>query len=91
MITPDIINCLFEFAGGYFIVVSILQLLKDKRVEGVNWQTPAFFSSWAWWNIYFYPHLDQWWSAVAAAILGVANTTWFVMLLYYKKHPGGKK
>ena len=49
----DIINSLFEICGGFFIIPSILNLLKEKKVSGVNWLTVIFFTSWGIWNLFF--------------------------------------
>lgn len=83
MTLPDILNGLFESCGGFFIGLSILKLHREKLVRGVSWTHVAFFSTWGFWNLYFYPHLDQWFSFWGGAALVAANATWLGQIVYY--------
>jgi hypothetical protein len=80
---PDLINGIFECSGGVFISMSIVKLYHDKAVRGVSWPHVAFFSSWGFWNLYFYPYLEQWLSFVGGAALVAANTIWLGQIVYY--------
>lgn len=79
----DIINAIFECSGGFFVFLSILQLIKDKRVAGVSPWCVGFFMSWGYWNMYYYPSLDQFWSGIGAIGVAITNTIWLYLLLYY--------
>lgn len=81
--SPDLVNGLLELAGAGFVGVSVRQLYIDKTVAGVSWYTPAFFSTCGWWNLYYYPGLEQWWSLGGSVGLVVANGAWMTLLLYY--------
>lgn len=81
--TPDIINGLFELFGAAFIGLSIKKLAKDKQVHGVSWIHAAFFAAWGYWNLYYYPHLDQYASFVGGIGVVAANTIWLAQLIYY--------
>jgi hypothetical protein len=83
MTLPDLINGLFESAGGFFISISIVKLHREKLVRGVSWMHVAFFSSWGFWNLYFYPYLGQWLSFAGGAFLFAANTIWLLQMCYY--------
>ena len=52
-------------------------------VRGVSWMATTFFTSWGYWNLYYYPHLDQWWSFAGGVLIVVANTLWIGMMIYY--------
>jgi len=80
---PDAVNALFEVLGALFVVGSIFKLSSDKMVRGVFWLQPTFFSFWGFWNLYFYPYLDQWVSFWAGLFMVTVNTTWLVMFFYY--------
>ena len=80
---PDIINGLFEFLGSVVLWKNVLVLNRDKGYLGVHWTTTAFFSLWGYWNIYYYPHLDQWASFAGGLSIVTANTVWLVQMLYY--------
>ena len=80
---PDLVNGLFEILGSMFIVLSINKLLKDKLVRGIHWGQVGFFTSWGFWNLYFYPHLDQWASFVGGIVLASVNAIYLALLIYY--------
>ncbi|MBL4774469.1 MAG: hypothetical protein JKY87_00210 [Mariprofundus sp.] len=80
----DKINALFEFCGFLAVLPSIVAAHKSKQIVGVSLVTPLFFAAWGYWNILFYPHLDQVWSAYAAVLLAVANSYWLVLVWKYK-------
>ncbi len=80
---PDIINGSFEILGGFAILDHCRQLYKDKMVRGASWKAVAFFTIWGYWNLFFYPHLDQWWSFRGGVFIAAANMLWIGMMLYY--------
>ena len=79
----DATNGLLELAGGFFILLSVLKLAKDKLVRGVSWVHVSFFTVWGVWNLYYYPSLDQWLSFAGGVFIVSANTVWVAMLAYY--------
>lgn len=81
--TPDMINGLFEGLGTLFILTSVVKLYNEKLVRGVSWVHMSFFMTWGFWNLYYYPHLEQWWSFVGGIGIVVANTVYVGQLLYY--------
>lgn len=83
---PDFINGSFEFLAGFFVLNHCLKVLKDKAVKGVNIISTIFFTSWGFWNLYFYPHLDQWYSFYGGLLIVTANFLWVILLLKYKNH-----
>ena len=83
-VTPDIINGLLEFGGGLFLLKNIAQLYKDKMIRGVHWMPTGYFAFWGLWNLYYYPHLEQWFSVAGGAFLVVVNLFWFSQMIYYK-------
>ena len=82
--TPDLINALFEFLGGVFILNHVRLLLKQKTVSGVSVLSTAFFLGWGFWNLFFYPHLGQMLSFAAGVFLTVTQLLYVFLLLYYK-------
>lgn len=79
----DLINGLFELFGAILIAINVRQILKDKEIKGVHWIPTGFFSLWGFWNLFYYPHLDQWLSFVAGVLLFITNTTWVSLMIYY--------
>lgn len=79
----DLVNGTYEMLGAPFIVLSILNLYKEKLVKGVDWRAVAFFSTWSVWNLYYYPHLDQWASFFGGILIAIANAVWLAMMIYY--------
>lgn len=84
--SPDIINGLFELSGGLLIANNCRTLWKDQMVRGVNVSTTAFFTAWGVWNLYYYPHLGQWWSFVGGICIASANTIWIALAIRYRSN-----
>jgi len=83
--TSDLINGLFESAGGLFLLSNVCVLYKAKEVKGVSVLTTAFFTAWAIWNCWFYPVNHLWLSFAGGLIIVAANMTWVIMAIYYRK------
>ncbi len=79
----DMINGTLELAGGLFILLSVVKLHRDKQVKGVSWVHVCFFAGWGYWNLFYYPHLDQWVSFTGGVFIVVTNTVWLGQMLYY--------
>lgn len=82
---PDLINGLFEVFGGLAILGHCWQLLKDKQVKGVNWLSCLFFTTWGFWNLFFYPHLNQWLSFFGGILIVLGNILWLGLIIRYKR------
>ena len=83
MVTPDLVNGLWEAFGSLFILGHVRRALKDKLVRGVWWPATAFFMGWGYWNVYFYPISGLWWSFVGGLFIVATNTVWLALLGYY--------
>lgn len=82
---PDLINGLFEASAGFFVLAHCRRVIKDKLVKGVSIIATIFFTSWGFWNLYYYPYLDQWLSFIGGLFIVSANTLWVILMLYYKR------
>ena len=85
MSIPDLINGSFELTGGLLCWANVRRLLRDRKVQGVDWRVSAFFSAWGFWNLFYYPSLSQWASFVGGLAIVVANTAWVVLALRFIK------
>jgi hypothetical protein len=81
--TADLINGGFEFVGGLLLGLNCLRLHKDKQLRGVSVLPTVFYSAWGYWNLYFYPSLDAWWSFWGGIVVVTSNTAWVVLAFYY--------
>jgi len=88
--SPDLINGLFELCGAAFIALHIRQIRRDKKVAGVSIPAIIFFTSWGFWNLFYYPHLEQWLSFTGGLAIVVTNMVWVGYLLYYSRNPQGE-
>lgn len=84
---PDAINGLFEMSGGFFLLKNVSQLYRDKCVRGVHWLPTLFFAVWGLWNLFYYPHLDQWLSFTGGLWIVAVNLVWFAQMIYYLGRP----
>lgn len=81
----DVINGLFESLGSIFILFSIIKLHKEKKVKGVDHKHIVFFTLWGFWNLYYYPSLNQSLSFVGGILIVIANVIWVSQIIYYER------
>ena len=81
---PDVINGAFECSGGFFVLLSVIKMLKDKKVAGVSILTVLFFTSWGLWNLYYYPYLNQIVSFLGGVFVVIANFAWLYLVIKYR-------
>ena len=81
----DAMNGVFEFLGGVFVMLSILRVLRDRSVRGVSGWAVALFTFWGVWNLFYYPHLHQWFSFFAGVFVVSANSIWLFLIIWYRK------
>lgn len=79
----DVINSIFECSGSLFVVLSIRRLRREKKVRGVDYKHIAFFAIWGFWNLYYYPSLEQWMSFFGGLTITMCNLIWVIQLAYY--------
>lgn len=85
MSVPDAVNGLFEFCGGALNWLNVLALLRDKQVKGVHVEATMLFTAWGFWNLYYYPHLNQWLSFTGGVAIVGANLTWVILAIHYAR------
>lgn len=81
----DIINGGFELVAGFLLWINVWRLYHDKKVRGVAILPTSFFAAWGYWNLYFYPSLNCWYSFIGGALVVLANTVWVGQMVYYRK------
>lgn len=81
----DLINAFFEFSGFLLVLPSLLKAYNLKMIRGVHIATPLFFLCWGVFNLFFYTHLDQWYSTLAAGLMIIGNLIWTWMVWVYSK------
>jgi hypothetical protein len=82
---PDIINGGFELLGGFFAALSVVKIARSKRAEGIHWGHVGFFTSWGFWNLYYYPALEQWASFTGGLLLVLVNCVYLAQVAYYTR------
>jgi len=84
---PDLINGFFEGFGGVLIAFNCLTLYRDKMIRGTNIYPMVFFNAWGFWNLYFYPSVNCWFSFAGGCLIVTFNTVWVAMAVYYGRGP----
>lgn len=84
MTWADLVNGGFEGCGAVAIFANCAVLRRDKRVRGVSPLVTAFFTSWGFWNLYYYPSLDQWASFVGGVAIVAGNLLWLTLAFKYR-------
>lgn len=82
--TADTLNGVFEIGGALLTLGNVRRVRRDKKVRGVDWRVMGFFAAWSWWNLFYYPSLGQWVSAIGAVIMVVTNTLWVLLAWKYR-------
>lgn len=82
---PDLINALFESISGIALWNNVRILFRDKKIKGVSVLTTIFFTLWGYWNLFYYPHLNQILSFLGGLLVVSANTTWVILAIRYRK------
>jgi hypothetical protein len=83
---PDLINGLFEAFGGLLLWQNVRRIRRDKQVRGTDWRVTIFFTSWGYWNMFYYPFLSQRVSFVGGLIIAFANSFWIFYAFKYRKN-----
>lgn len=86
MMLPDLINGAFELLGGVALWQNVRRIRKDKQCRGVNWQVTLFFTSWGFWNLFYYPSLNQWASFTGGLNIVAANFVWLWYAIKYRRN-----
>ena len=81
---PDVINSFFEASGSLVIIGNCLKTINQKKLEGINFYSLVFTTSWGAWNLFYYFQLSQYFSWVAGLFLFLANCWWIYLILYYR-------
>ena len=82
---PDLINGSFECLAGFFVLLHCKKVINDKQVKGVSILATVFFTSWGFWNLYYYPHLNQILSFIGGLFIVSANCLWVTLMIYYSR------
>ena len=84
MTWADGTNGFFELVGGLLILNHCRAVLHDKAVKGVSIFSTSVFMLWGFWNLYYYPSLNQWLSFTGGLVIVFANFLWVGLMLCYK-------
>lgn len=85
MSIPDIINGAFEFAGALAGFWNVATILRHKAVKGFAPHAYIYFTVWGAWNIYYYPHLGQWFSLAGTIAITISNGLFAGLALYFSR------
>lgn len=86
--SPDLINGGFELLSSAMMVPSIIRAWRARKITGVHWTMPVFFVLWGVWNIFYYPHLGQWFSLLGAIMLLITNSLWLMLVVAFYSDGG---
>jgi hypothetical protein len=81
---PDLVNGLFEFFGSLFILNHTKALWQSRQARGISLVSVIYFAGWGIWNLFYYPHLDQWFSFAGGCAIMAANFFWIGSIAYLR-------
>ena len=82
-VQADLINALFETTSFVALFNHCRVLVRDKEVKGVSILSTLFFTTWGYWNLYYYRLLDQELSFYGCILTATANTLWVALMVWY--------
>ena len=82
----DIVNGVFGLGMACMLCLNVLRLWRERKVRGVSFWAVFWPTMWGYWNLYYYPSLDQWWSFVAGIGVVSMNTTWVALAILWRKN-----
>lgn len=85
--TPDLINAMFETAGGTMVWLNVLAIRRDQQVKGIEPWAIALMTLWGCWNLWYYPHLGQWASFWGGLVIVSANVAGLWLAWVYRTCP----
>lgn len=77
----DLMNGCFEGYGAFGAWLNVIKLRKDREIKGIVWQLMIGWWAWGIFNLFYYPHLDQWFSFSAGCVLVTGNAAWLITWL----------
>jgi hypothetical protein len=83
---PDWVNGGFELFGGLVNWLNVAAVFRDKKVRGVSSAPAMVFTAWGLWNLFYYPHLSQWWSFAGGLVIVAANMAWVYGAIKYRRN-----
>lgn len=86
-ITADFINGTIEAVAGLFVLNHCRVLYAHKETRGVSIVSSLFFLCWGFWNLYYYPHLNQPISFYGGLFVVAANVLYVGMMVNYRHRP----
>ena len=84
-INADFINGLIEAVAGLFVLNHCRVLYAHKETRGVSIVSSVFFTLWGFWNLYYYPHLNQPISFYGGLFVVAANVIYVGMMVIYRQ------
>jgi hypothetical protein len=82
---PDKINGLFEAVGAILLLLNCRQIYVDKELKGMSVVPFLFYTSWGFWNLYFYPSVEAYWSFAGGFFVVLVNAVYCGMIFYYRR------
>jgi len=75
----------------FFVLLHCRKIIKDKEIKGVSILAIEFFTLWGFWNLFYYPHLEQWFSFYGGLFIVSANCLWVGLIIYYSRKSKNEK
>ncbi len=85
--TPDMINGIFEAMGAMFVAMHARATWRARSSAGVSIVACIAFTVWGAWNLFYYPHLNQWWSFTGGIAVFAVNIVWLWLVIRYRARP----
>ena len=81
----DFINAVFNSVGAFFIILNAIDIHRRQTVAGHTYPSTIFFTAWSIYSVFFYAHLQQFWSFSISVVMAIANVALLMLVFKYRK------
>jgi hypothetical protein len=81
----DFINAFFNWIAAYFVFINALDIHRKQDVAGHTYPSAIFFTLWAFFSIFYFWGLEQYWSVVPTIAIFITNAYLLAMVVKYRR------
>lgn len=81
----DFVNSLFNWVAAIFVIANALDIYRKQDVAGHTLPSVIFFTVWAFFSIFYFAGLGQWWSVVPTVAMAIANGVLMTLVFRFRR------
>ncbi|MDW9491694.1 hypothetical protein [Sinorhizobium meliloti] len=81
----DFWNSLFNWVAAIFVIANARDIYRRRDVAGHTFPSAIFFAVWAFFSIFYFVKLEQWWTVAPNVAIFVANALLLVLVFRFRE------